>query len=283
MPLSVATFEELSAVVQRLCGLVLGQDKAYLIEHRLEPLLRAYNLRNFDELAQMLRQPEGSRLHDSLIEQITTAETAFFRDSHPFQTLRRELFPTLVSAARAQGRRVKLWSAAASTGQEAYSLAILIAEYVRDNPGTGETDFSILATDISPRVLALAQQGEYTEREIARGLSAAQVARHFERRGDVWRVRESLRRLVEFRRLNLTQPLDNLGLFDVILCRNVLIYFDEAMKRKIVRQLRAQLYPTGWLMLGSAENLYTLDAGFESIHFGETLLYRVRGFDEAGP
>jgi chemotaxis protein methyltransferase CheR len=278
--LSRTTFDELRRLIHQLCGLVLAEDKSYLIRYRLEALVRASGCRNFDEFIARLRGRDGSDLHDPLIEAITTAETSFFRDLHPFETFRREILPVLGETA--QARRVagvgpvRIWCAAAATGQEPYSLAMLVHDYIQANraPGAHEGDFQILATDVSAKVLATAAAAEYSEWEVTRGLTPVQVSRHFEQRGERWVVRAPVRRLVEFRRLNLLQPLTGLGTFDMIVCRNVLIYFDEATRRRLCEQFSTMLTNDGWLLLGSAESLYGITTLFESARLGETLMYR---------
>jgi chemotaxis protein methyltransferase CheR len=263
MDLPGPVFDELRRLIQSLCGVTLSAEKAYLIRHRLEPVVRDNGLSNFEELARRLRGPGCAALQDAVVEAITTGETAFFRDGHPFEAFRRHVLPDLA----ARGRRGRIWCAAAATGQEAYSVAMTVAEF-------GGGSFSVLATDVSSRALAVARAGEYTRQEVARGLSAAQLARHFEPRGERWAVRESVRRLVEFRRANLVQPFATLGTFDAIFCRNVLIYFDDDTRRRVCAQLHAALADGGWLLLGSAENLYGIADGLESVRLGDSLFYR---------
>jgi chemotaxis protein methyltransferase CheR len=286
MQLSRAVFDELRLLIHRLCGLVVGEDKTYLVRHRLGPLARAVGCRSFEEFGQKLRGPEGAALHAPIIEAITTAETSFFRDGHLFDAFRAHLLPRLVEKARG-GARVRLWCAAAATGQEPYSLAMLLCDYVQANAsprlpggkratgaGVSEGDFSILATDISEKVLAVARAGEYSERDVARGLTPALLARHFERRDAAWVVREPARRLVEFRRLNLTEPLPDLYSFDAIFCRNLLIYFDLETRRRVCRGLHDHLIEGGWLVLGAAENLYGVSDQFEALRYRDALVYR---------
>jgi chemotaxis protein methyltransferase CheR len=272
MDLPRPTFDELRRLIKSLCGIMLSEDKAYLIRHRLESVVLDNGLAGFEELAQRLRGPGGAALHDAVVEAITTGETAFFRDGHPFEAFRQCVLPDLA----ALGRRARLWCAAAATGQEPYSVAMLVSDFVEANRGRGvsEASFSILATDVSPRALAAARAGEYTPQEAARGLTTALLARHFERRGERWVVRKPVRQLVEFRRANLVQPFAALGTFDAIFCRNVLIYFDDDTRRRVCTQLRTALAIGGWLLLGSAENLYGIAEGFESVRRGDTLLYR---------
>jgi chemotaxis protein methyltransferase CheR len=284
MELPRPVFDELCHLVHRLCGLVIAEDKMYLVKHRLERLVRASGRRDFREFAELLRGPQGAMLHEPIIEAITTAETSFFRDGHPFETFRRHLLPRLVERARARppdpnGTRVRLWCAGASTGQEPYSLAMLLHDFLESDAahGLSERDFRVLATDVSAKVLATAAAGVYGERELARGLTSGQVGRYFARHGKEWAVREPIRALVEFRRFNLLQSSAALGTFDVVFCRNVLIYFDEATRRRLCEQFHARLADGGWLVLGTAENLYGVTDRFESLRLGETLLYRKVG------
>jgi chemotaxis protein methyltransferase CheR len=289
MQLSRPVFDALRLLIHRLCGLVVGEDKTYLVQHRLGPLARAVGCRSFEEFAQKLRGPEGAALHAPIIEAITTAETSFFRDGHMFEAFRTHLLPRLGEKAR-RGAKVRIWCAAAATGQEPYSLAMLLCDYAQANAllplpkgilatkaGAGEGDFSILATDISEKVLAAARAGEYSARDAARGLTPALLARHCERRGAAWVVREPARRLVEFRRLNLTGVLPDLYSFDAIFCRNLLIYFDLDTRRRVCRGLHDRLLEDGWLVLGAAENLYGVTDQFEPLRRGDALIYRKSG------
>jgi chemotaxis protein methyltransferase CheR len=286
MQLSRSVFDELRSLIHRLCGLVVGEDKTYLVRHRLGPLARAVGCRSFEEFAQKLRGPEGAALHAPIIEAITTAETSFFRDGHLFDVVRTHLLPRLVEKARG-GAKVRIWCAAAATGQEPYSVAMLLCDYIQANPppqslggkratgaGVSQGDFSILATDISEKVLAVARPAGYSERDAARGLTPALLARHFERRDAAWVVREPVRRLVEFRRLNLAGPRPDLHSFDAIFCRNLLIYFDLDTRQRVCRGLHDHLLEDGWLVLGAAENLYGVTDQFEALRHGDALVYR---------
>lgn len=280
MELPVAVFDELRQLIHRLCGVVLSSDKAYLVRHRLEPLARRHGCRSFEEFAEKLRHPTGTALFDAIVDAITTGETSFFRDGHPFEAFRLHLLPQLTETARARAMggtpRVRLWCAAASTGQEPYSLAMLIVDYLDAlrAAGANPVDFSLLATDISSAALARAAAGRYDRWELARGVSATMLHRHFQKHGSQWVVREPVRRLVEFRRVNLLNATAGLGMFDAIFCRNVLIYFDEATRRRVCEEFAGRLAPGGWLVLGTAENLYGVSERFESVRFGETLLFR---------
>ena len=280
MELTRAAFDDLRRSIRRLCGIVLAEDKEYLVRHRLEPVVRQCGCRSYDEFCAKLSGSEAILLQDAIIEAITTQETAFFRDGHPFDALREQILPELVrtrrAAASATRRPVRIWCAAAATGQEPYSVAILIHELagIPQRGGPRPEDFAIVASDVSAKALATAATAAYERRQVERGLTAGQIHKYFEHRGDRWVVRPSVRKLVEFRRLNLVQPFSGLGVFDVVLCRNVLIYFDDATRRKICDQLFAMLTDGGWLLLGSAENLYGISDRLTSVRFGDTLIYR---------
>jgi chemotaxis protein methyltransferase CheR len=218
------------------------------------------------ELVARLRS--GARtLCDDVVEAITTNETSFFRDVHPFDALREAILPELTTGTT---RSLRIWSAAASTGQEPYSVAMLLREHFPNVP-----DASILATDLSRDVLAKAASGRFTQAEVNRGLPARLLVKHFDRDGLEWQVKERVRRMVEFRQLNLARPLPPLPTMDVVLLRNVLIYFDAATKASVLRQMARVLHPGGYLFLGSAETTYGLDAQWERVAVGRCVLYRL--------
>jgi chemotaxis protein methyltransferase CheR len=275
MELTPAAFTQLRTYLHRACGLALADEKRYLVEQRLGPVIRAHQLRGFDDLARRLNGTGPAGLADEVVAAMTTHETAFFRDGHPFATFRQHLLPGMVERWRARGGgRLRLWCAGASTGQEPYSLAMLLLDDAAAGGGMSPAEVSILATDISPQVLAAARAGAYQAHEIERGLTPELLRRHFRRAGDRWLVNDAVRRLVEFRPVNLIQPLPPLGPFDAIFCRNVLIYFDAPTRQRVVDQLHQRLVPDGWLILGAAESLYGLTTAFASVHLGETLVYR---------
>jgi chemotaxis protein methyltransferase CheR len=278
MKLSTATFEELSRLIHGFCGLVLGPGKNYLIHHRLEPLVRQQGMQSFEELCAVLRQGSTAVLRDAIVEAITTRETSFFRDRYVFETFRRHVLPEIIERRQASPgslAKIRLWSAGVSTGQEAYSIAMMLHQHVMDAPpGATRPDFSILASDISSAALDIAQRAEYGFSEVRRGLTSNEIERYFEKHGPRWRVREPIRNLVQFRPINLIHPFQCLGYFDAIFCRNVLIYFDEPTRRVICRQFEAMVPDGGWLVLGTAENLYGISEVFVSVRQGESLIYR---------
>jgi len=279
MELSRQTFQELAQLIHRLCGLVVGQDKMYLVRHRLEPVIRRHGLDGFEQLLQRLQTRAGVQLHDSIVEAVTTKETSFFRDQAFFKAIREHVLPECVRLLTQSGgkrHRIRIWSAGSSTGQEAYSLAMLVRDFVEADSSQDlkENQFSILASDISAEAIAAAKAGCYGRSEVTRGLSEEQLRRHFHHRGDCWILNEPVRRLVHFRRFNLLHSPAELGAFDLILCRNVLIYFDEPTRKRICQGLYETLQDGGWLALGSAESLYGLGHRMETVKVGRMMLYR---------
>jgi chemotaxis protein methyltransferase CheR len=281
MDLSASEFRQLRGLVHQLCGLALTEEKAYLLRHRLGPLARSAGCASFAAFLAKLAGPEGAGLRDPIIEAITTAETSFFRDGHPFDAFRRVLLPRLGALVRGRRREhppgpARVWCAGVSTGQEAYSLAMLIDDYLgaEGGPELRARDFVVRATDISARVLGVAQAGRYTGREVARGLSPAWRGRYFRPSAGGWVVDERLRGMVEFRRANLLEDGTGLGPVDLIFCRNVLIYFDESARRRVCDRFADLLRPDGLLVLGTVENLYGISTRFVSERLGPTLVYR---------
>lgn len=272
MDLSPGVFLELAARIQQLCGLDLGPHKLYLVHNRLEPIIRQRRLAGFEELARRLDLPDLA-LRQEVIEAITTHETSFFRDGHPFEAFRARLLPDLAQAALRTGATIRIWSAACSTGQEPYSLAILLRE-ANTAPGRRPVPVALLATDISPTALARAEKGEYAAWETARGLTAAQLRTYFEACPAGSRVLPEVRRQVQFRVHNLLDPVPPPGTFDLICCRNVLIYFDEATRARVLRRFHDALVPGGTLVLGAAENLIGSEPGWTADLVGATLCYR---------
>jgi chemotaxis protein methyltransferase CheR len=281
MELSRTAFDELRRLIHRLCGIVIADEKEYLIRHRLEPLVKQSGSSSFDEFREKLSTPNGLAWQDAIVEAITTQETSFFRDRHPFDAIRNCVLPQLISVAVSAKaspipRKIRCLCCGAATGQEPFSLAMLICDYLATQRPVGveATDFSIVATDISSNALATAAAARYTRRDLDRGLTPELLQRHFEQEREDWIVRGPVRQIVEFRRHNLTQSLSSLGTSHLVLCRNVLIYFDLSTRQRICRGIQEILAPGGWLVLGSAESLLGIEHQFESIRAGDTLLFR---------
>jgi chemotaxis protein methyltransferase CheR len=251
-----STFESLRQFLYERSGLSLEGNKLYLVESRLLPIAREAGL---PDLASLVSRLTADReLAQSVIDAMTTNETFFFRDRVPFDKFRNVMLPQLL-AGRAAERRLRIWCAACSTGQEPYSLAMLLDEEARRL--TGWT-IEILATDLSRRAIESARQGLYSQFEVQRGLPITLLLRYFQRAGDRWQINEFLRSRVNFREFNLLSDYRALGTFDAIFCRNVLIYFDVPSKRDILARLSRTLAPDGFLLMGSAETVIGLSDTF---------------------
>ncbi len=260
----------LRELVYRHSGIVLGEGKEYLFESRLAPVLKQYGLATIRDLCALLRatrEPEAGR---RVVEAMTTNETYFFRDPAQYEAIRQALLPRL-RRERQDVRRLRFWSAAASTGQEAYSLAMALLE-----DGFGEWDVQILGTDISAQVLERARAALYHQIEVNRGLPAPLLVKYFQRRGVEWEIRESVRRLARFELMDLRGSLQGLGPFDLVFCRNVLIYFDAPTRESILRSLRGALVRGGWLLLGGTETAFGIEEWFERQQAGSATVYVAR-------
>ena len=245
--LSAPIYEFLQKHVHRATGILLDRNKDYLLEARLNPVLAELRLTSFDQLcAALTREPEG-RLNRMVVDAMTTNETLFFRDVAAFEALRQTVLPDLLK--QACGRKLRIWSSAASSGQEAYSLAMLLLEM-----GVSPAAAEIFGTDISQQILDKAVAGKYVQCEVNRGLPMPLLMRYFERSGLEWQVKQSVRQMVRFEQRDLRQQKDD-GEFDLILCRNVLIYFDQPTKHAILKHLHESLRKGGLLMLGCAETI----------------------------
>jgi chemotaxis protein methyltransferase CheR len=245
------SFDLLATRLRAGSGLAIGPDKEYLLETRLAPLIRRHELRDLDGLADRLRSGGAPALERDVIEAMTTNESFFFRDGKPFDHFRTRALPSLC-ACRPAGARLRVWSAAASSGQEAYSLAMIVAES-RAAVGTRAVD--ILGTDIARDQLARASEGLYSQFEVQRGLPVQMLLKYFAKEGANWRIAAPLRAAVAFREGNLLGDLRHLGQFDVVFCRNVLIYFDPPTKTRALEAIARQLAPDGLLYLGGAETV----------------------------
>jgi len=276
MTLSQAEFAYVSQLVRKEASIVLAPGKEYLVEARLIPVARAVGAASVTEfLGDLQRRPNPANQR-RIIDALTTNETSWFRDREPFAALTDVVLPELVKS-RTSSRKVRLWSAASSSGQEAYSLAITLQEHLP--PGW---NYEIMGTDISTEMVKRAETAEYSQVEVNRGLPAAQLVQYFERAGAHWRITPQLRRNVSFRLMNLTAPLPAMQPFDVIFLRNVLIYFDVAVKRTVLQNVARLLRPDGWLFLGAAETTIGIDDNYERVAAGRTSAYRVRNAAPAG-
>jgi chemotaxis protein methyltransferase CheR len=228
-------------------GIVLDTEKQYLLEARLSPILRERGLASLSDLCTLLRSTEGSLLHRQVIEAMTTNETYFFREPAHYQALRETILPELAELRR-NTRKLSFWSAAASAGQEAYSLAMTLLEM-----GLEGWNIEILGTDLCTRVLEQAQSGRYSQLEVNRGLPVTLLLKYFRRAGLEWELKPEVRRMVRFRAFDLRSEMPSLGPFDVVFCRNVLIYFDMGTKTRILEEIHGSLFRGGYLLVGTTE------------------------------
>ena len=249
-------------------GIVLDDLKSYLVEARLIPVAKSEGATSLDALCNLIRATNGNRVRNKVVEAMTTNETLFFRDVSPFDALRTTLIPEMREALDYK-RPLRLWSAACSSGQEPYSIAMLWLEM-----GLYLREVEILGTDLSEEMLAKAEEGRFLQLEVNRGLPAKYLVKYFTRHNLEWQIKPELRAMVKWRKFNLKDNLHALGHFDIVLCRNVLIYFDIEAKRRILNQIKQTLQPGGYLVLGSSETTLNLDDTFARRKVGRAILYQ---------
>ena len=257
--MNVTDFEIIAQLLKKRSGLALNKEKAYLLESRLNPVARKWNFSGFDELAQAIRNRGEEALLVDVTEAMTTNESFFFRDQKPFDQFNEIVLPYLLEA-RAARRSFRIWSAACSSGQEPYTLAMLLKEHADKLAGWR---VEIVATDLSNEILDKAKEGLYSQFEVQRGLPIAHLVKYFAQVGDRWQIDESLRKMIKFQQFNLLGDLSILGKFDVVFCRNVLIYFDMPTKTQVLNGIADLLPADGFLYLGGAETVLGTTDRFE--------------------
>jgi chemotaxis protein methyltransferase CheR len=270
MTLNAQEFAFISQLVRRDAAIVLDPGKEYLVEARLLSLAREFGANSVAEFVNRVQQRPEPETHARIVDALTTNETSFFRDGEPFAALVDQVLPELM-AKRASTRNIKVWSAACSSGQEPYTLAMVLQDAL-----PAGWSFDILATDISTEMLGRAERGVYSQLEVNRGLPVKVLVQHFDRDGANWRVSDTLRRRITYRRMNLAAPFGPLGPFDIVFLRNVLIYFDVDTKRSVLERVSKNLHPDGWLFLGSAETTIGIDDRLERVAAGRSSAYRLR-------
>jgi chemotaxis protein methyltransferase CheR len=254
-------FEFIASLLKERSGLIITTDKLYLLQTRLVSILRDHKLAGLPDLVALLRHPGTAALKDAVVDAMTTNETSFFRDNHPFETLRKSVIPALIERRR-EARVLRIWSAACSTGQEPYSIAMILKDHF---PILGGWNVEIIGTDISPTVLARAREGIYSTFEIQRGMPIHTLVRHFDQVQDQWQAKSELRRAVTFKAANLLQDFSALGTFDIVMCRNVLIYFDQSTKGTILSAIARRMSADGSLVLGGAESMFGICNAFAPV------------------
>ena len=253
--------------IERLSGINLGEDKRYLLRSRLMPIVLQMNLASLNDLCNHLRTSPSEALRCSVLEAMTTHETLFFRDIAVFDCLRTTLLPEIASQHKTT-KTMRIWSAACSSGQEAYSIAMVLHE-----SGYSDWNIQILGTDLSTQIVERASRGKYLQMEVNRGLPIHLLVKHFQQSGKDWQVKDHLRRMVSFSLFDLRQEMHSLGSFDLVFCRNVLIYFDLQTRKKILAAMQKTLFPGGYLVLGSSENGFS-NEGYVQKTIGNVVLYQ---------
>ncbi|MFI5303790.1 MAG: CheR family methyltransferase [Nitrospiria bacterium] len=256
--------------LHRESGLVLDDSKIYLLESRLEPLVAQEGFPSLEEFGRWLIKVPSSSLIQKVIEAMTTNETSFFRDRIPFDILKNQIIPNLIKMNQ-KSHKIRIWSACCSTGQEPYSISMLLSEF---GPQIQQWDISILATDIDQKVLHHAQLGVYSQYEVQRGLPILFLTRYFNKSDSSWIIRPEIRKRIEFKLFNLMTDFSSFGVFDVIFCRNVLIYFDVKTKKKILELMARMLTPSGVLFLGSTETSIGLTEKIARVQAEKGFYYR---------
>jgi len=265
-------FELFSGIVKQRSGLILTPDKAYLLESRLPPVARKYSFKTIDELAHAVRTKRDESMMNQITEAMTTNESFFFRDQRPFDQFRKIFLPQFLQS-RATKKHIRIWSAASSSGQEAYSIAMICAEEAAALQGW---KIDIVGTDISNEMVERSKEGVYSQFEVQRGLPVTMLVKYFDQNGDKWQIKPALRQMVQFRSMNLLLDFGPIGVFDIIYCRNVLIYFDSPTKARVLSALAAVTAPDGVLFLGGAETVLGITEKYKPME-NERGVYRLAG------
>ncbi len=275
--LDTADYNQFRQFLETQCGIVLGDNKMYLVKSRLGPLMSRFNIATLAELVRRSMAISERALRSAVLDAMTTNETLWFRDVYPFELLKSKIFAEY--ARMSLPRPLKIWSAASSSGQEPYSLAMSFLEFKQSNPGAFRYGIEIVGTDISNKVLAQSKEAEYDGLSLGRGLSEERKRRFFEAVPGVdgtnkMRVKKEVRDMVSFRHLNLLDSYSLLGKFDIIFCRNVLIYFSPDVKKKILSQFRTSLNPEGYLILGASESISGLSTDYNMVRCNPGIIYQ---------
>ncbi|HCP97486.1 protein-glutamate O-methyltransferase CheR [Pseudoalteromonas sp. SK18] len=264
-------YDQFRLFLEQQCGIVLGENKQYLVKSRLAPLMSRFNVDSLSELVTKTLGVHERQLRAAVVDAMTTNETLWFRDQYPFELLKTRLFPEF----KALNRPLKIWSAASSSGQEPYSIAMSVAEFQSSSPGVLKMGAQIIGTDISNTMLDMCKHAEYDALALARGLSAERRKKFFKDSGNgMAQVVDSLKKQVSFRHLNLLDSYALMGKFDIIFCRNVLIYFSPEVKAKIIAQFSQALNPKGYLFLGASESMSGLSTDFDMVRCNPGIIYQ---------
>jgi len=265
------SYHQFREFLEQQCGIVLGENKQYLVKSRLAPLMAKFNVASLGDLVTRTLSPTERQLRSVVIDAMTTNETLWFRDEYPFDLLKKRLFPEF----KGQRNPLKIWSAASSSGQEGYSIAMTAQEYQQSNPGSFPGNVQIIGTDISNTMLEHCKYAHYDSLALARGLSAERKRVFFEAGdNDMLKVKDFVKKMVSFRQLNLLGSYSLMGRFDIVFCRNVLIYFAPEIKKQILSQIHGLLNDGGYLFLGASESLSGLNQNFDMIRCNPGIVYQ---------
>lgn len=265
------SFNFITKLVRSKSAIVLESGKAYLVESRLSPVARELGLKNIAELVSELQKPGSQKLTQRVVEAMTTNETSFFRDIHPFTALKEKIIPSLIQR-RAKEKSLSIWSNACSSGQEPYTIAMLIAEHF---PILKDWKVRIISSDLSSQILDRARLGEFNQTEVNRGLPMNFLLKYFTKNESQWKIRDDIRKMVEFRELNLVEPFPALlPAMDIVFLRNVLIYFSPETKSEILKKVHKVMRKDSYLFLGGSETTMNLNVSFEREQFGSAVCYR---------
>ncbi|NOY66146.1 MAG: protein-glutamate O-methyltransferase CheR, partial [Gammaproteobacteria bacterium] len=245
-------YEDFRKFLEKECGIVLGDNKQYLVSSRLSRLMQEHKIESLGALVIALNKDKARELTNRVVEAMTTNETSWFRDIHPFNTLKERIIPELAKNRRTP---IRIWSAACSSGQEPYSISMTLHEFQSSNPGLLNADVQIVATDISPAILQTAEKGRYDDMSMARGLSPERKKKYFKETPNYWQINSLISSRVQCKQLNLLQSYTLLGRFDIIFIRNVLIYFSTESKKQILEKMCKSLNPGGYIFLGGSESI----------------------------
>jgi len=272
MAISDVNFAWVQQAVRKDAAIVVAENKRYLVESRLSALCRQRKVASIDALVELARSPRGQDVRVAVVEAMTTNETSFLRDFHPFELMRTRIIPELLRK-RQMEKKLHIWCGASSSGQEPYTLCMMLREHF---PELTDWTIGFIASDFSQEMLDRAQRGVYSQLEVNRGLPAALLVKYFDKQGAGWQVKPSIREMVQYRRINLAERWPPMPPLDLVLLRNVLIYFDVDTKKDILRRVRECMRPDGYLFLGGAETTFNLDDHFERVQVGQTGCYRLR-------
>ncbi len=272
MVLATNELKYICDLVRERSAVVLEPEKEYLVQARLEPIAKNEGVLSLTDLVLKLRGTPFGKLHERVIEAMTTNETSFFRDLAPFEAFKNSILPELMEK-RSSTKSLNFWCGASSSGQEPYTVAMLMREQF---PELTSWKVKFVATDLSSEMVNRCQEGQYTQLEVSRGLPPALLAKYFTKKGMSWQVNEDLRKSIEFHQMNLIGTWLNFSRLDVVFLRNVLIYFDVNIKKQILGNVRKNLSPDGYLFLGGSETTLNLDDAFERVSVGGTSCYRLR-------